>query len=115
MSSSPFPTHHPLWMKLLLIVRNNLILPLVSAARVPLEATSYAGTMLLQSQDTVQSEQRSLEKRGLIFPTGSFAKGTQELTVLLAAQQMCLFAKQSATYKGRRLLSAPRADPGGRC
>src|SRR5271170_3870272 len=30
------------------------------------------------SQDTVQSEQRSLEKRGLIYRTGSFAKGTQE-------------------------------------
>src|SRR6476620_7879759 len=28
--------------------------------------------------DTVQSEQRSLEKRGLIYRTGSFAKGTQE-------------------------------------
>jgi hypothetical protein len=28
------------------------------------------------SQDTVQSEQRSLEKRGLIYRTGSFAKGT---------------------------------------
>jgi hypothetical protein len=31
-----------------------------------------------ESQDTVQSEQRSLEKRGLIYRTGSFAKGTQE-------------------------------------
>src|SRR5271166_6600466 len=30
------------------------------------------------SQDTVQSEQRSLEKRGLIYRTGSFAKGTTE-------------------------------------
>jgi hypothetical protein len=28
---------------------------------------------------------------------------------------MCLFAKQSATYKGRRFLSAPRTDPGVRC
>jgi hypothetical protein len=27
--------------------------------------------------------------------------------------KMCLFAKQSATYKGRSLLSAPRPDPGG--
>src|SRR5262249_611662 len=29
--------------------------------------------------------------------------------------KMCLFAEQFATYKGRRLLSAPRTDPGGRC
>ena len=28
-------------------------------------------------------------------------KGRKRLTVLLAAQQICLFAKQSATYKGR--------------
>ena len=26
---------------------------------------------------------------------------------------MCLFAKQSATYKGRSLLSAPRTEPSG--
>ena len=38
-------------------------------------------------------------------------KGRKRLTVLLAAQQICLFAKQSATYKGRPLLGAPRADP----
>src|SRR3954468_7108239 len=53
------------------------------------------------SQDTVQSEQRSLEKRGLIYRTGSSPKGRKRLTVLLATQQICLFAKQSATYKGR--------------
>ena len=33
------------------------------------------------------------------------------LTVLLAAHQICLFAKQSATYKGHPLLSAPRTEP----
>ena len=43
------------------------------------------------------------------------SKGRKRLTVLLAAQQMCLFAKQSATYKGRSLLNVPRTDPGGRC
>src|SRR5262245_46747962 len=45
---------------------------------------------------------------------GYFATGRKRLTVLLAAQQICLFAKQSATYKGRSLLSAPRSRVGSR-
>src|SRR6478672_3774025 len=62
------------------------------------------------SQDTVQSEQRSLEKRGLIYRTGSFAKGTQEAHRSPRSQQICLFAKQSATYKGRVFHHAPPAQ-----
>src|SRR4029077_19989512 len=42
-------------------------------------------------------------------------KGRKRLTVLLAAQQPCLFTKQPATYKGRLLPAAPRTDPGMRC
>src|SRR6516165_1053133 len=38
-------------------------------------------------------------------------KGRKRLTVLLAAHQICLFAKQSATYKGRELPRAPRTEP----
>src|SRR4029077_4352723 len=62
------------------------------------------------SQDTVQSEQRSLEKRGLIYRTGSFAKGTQEAHRSPRSQQICLFAKQSATYKGRAFHRSPPAQ-----
>ena len=40
-------------------------------------------------------------------------KGRKRLTVLLAAQQMCLLAKQSATYKGREFTRAPRTEPYG--
>jgi integrase len=58
-------------------------------------------------------EDEKRQKRGLIYRTGSFAKGTQEAHRSPAAQQ--IFAKQPATYKGQRLLSAPRTDPGGRC
>src|SRR5256714_15493147 len=56
------------------------------------------------SQDTVQSEQRSLEKRGLIYRTGSFAKGTQEAH----RSPRC-----SANLSIRSLLSAPRTEPYG--
>src|SRR4029077_15620812 len=38
-------------------------------------------------------------------------KGRKRLTVLLAAQQTCLFTKQPATYKGRSLPTAPRTEP----
>src|ERR1700747_3347737 len=37
-------------------------------------------------------------------------KGRKRLTVLLAAQQICLFAKQSATYKGRAFHRTPPAQ-----
>jgi hypothetical protein len=51
-------------------------------------------------------------KRGLIYRTGSFAKGTIEAARL----PRCLAnAKQLATYKGRGFLLAARADPGLRC
>src|SRR6516225_11323326 len=55
-----------------------LSLHLISSTRAPLRSTLYTGSTLMRVQDTVQSEQRSLEKRGLIYRTGSFAKGTQE-------------------------------------
>src|SRR5690348_9309607 len=62
------------------------------------------------SQDTVQSEQRSLEKRGLIYRTGSFAKGTQEAHRSPCCSANVLFAMQFATYKGREFHFAPPAQ-----
>jgi hypothetical protein len=54
---------------------------------------------------TVQSEQQSLEKRGLIYRTGSFARGRQRLTVLLAAR---------ARSRGRAAIEGPYARHGAR-
>ena len=48
-----------------------------------------------------------------LVPVENDLKGRKRLTVLIAAQQMCLFAKQSATYKGRELPRAPRTEPYG--
>src|SRR5271170_1958102 len=50
-----------------------LSLHLVSAERAPLRATLYAGSTLLRVPGY-----RPVEKRGLNYRTGSFAKGTQE-------------------------------------
>ena len=67
--------------------------------------------MLTRVPNTVQPA-AELGKRGLIYRTGSLAKGRKRLTVLLAAQQnVFIFAEQSATYKGCPLLGTPRTDP----
>src|SRR4051794_38212759 len=62
------------------------------------------------SLDTVRHEQRSLEKQGQIYRTGSLTEGTHE-----AHRFPCCSARypagQTATYKGRPSLSAPRTDP----
>ena len=77
------------------------------------------------SQDTVQSEQRSLEKRGLIYRTGSFAKGTKEAH----RSPRCsanVFIRQAVRnvqgtriaprppHRSRRALLTHRAPPSGR-
>src|ERR1700675_4669069 len=64
------------------------------------------------SLDTVRHEQRSSEKRGHIYRTGSSTKGTHE-----AHRFPCCFseilspAEQAATYKGRPLHVAPAQIP----
>src|SRR5580700_10966592 len=81
------------WKRRYPILRRSLSYPSISSPQHELrfEQPCTQDLRSCASQDTVQSEQRSLEKRGLIYRTGSFAKGTgrKRLTVLLAAQQMC--------------------------
>jgi hypothetical protein len=75
------------------------------------------GHRALLDQATVPALQGAigeLGKRGLIYRTGSFAKGTQEAHRSPRCSAKCVFAKQSATYKGRPLPSAPRSWVGSR-
>src|ERR1700689_236476 len=72
---------------------------LVSSARAPLRTTLYAGSTLTRVPRYRPISKAELGKRGLIYGTGSRAKRPHRLTVLLAAGEIYLFAKQSATYK----------------
>src|SRR6202047_5477652 len=74
----------------------------VSSARAPLRTTLYAGSTLTRVPRYRPISKAELGKRGLIYGTGSRAKRPHRLTVLLAAGEICLFAKQSATYKRLR-------------
>src|SRR4029077_17306457 len=76
------------------------------------------------SQDTVQSEQRSLEKRGLIYRTGSSAKGTTEahrsprcpanVFIRQAVRKVQGTAVTSRPpHRSRRALLTHRAPPSG--
>jgi hypothetical protein len=62
----------------------------------------YAGSTLTRVPRYRPISKAELGKRGLIYGTGSRAKRPHRLTVLLAAGEICLFAKQSATYKSPR-------------
>src|ERR1700692_1984811 len=68
------------WKRRYPILRRSLSYPSISSLQHELrfEQPCTQDLRSCASQDTVQSEQRSLEKRGLIYRTGSFAKGTQE-------------------------------------
>src|SRR5580700_7789941 len=100
------------WKRRYPILRRSLSYPSISSPQHELrfEQPCTQDLRSCASQDTVQSEQRSLEKRGLIYRTGSFAKGTQEAHRSPCCSANVLFAEQSATYKGQRLLSAPPAQ-----
>src|ERR1700751_520709 len=96
---------------------------LVSSARAPLRTTLYAGSTLTRVPRYRPVETAELRKRGLIYRTGSFAKGTQEAHRSPRCSAKCVtFAKRSATYKERsfrhcRVLHPTKCSGGtdGRC
>src|SRR5580704_10338245 len=79
------------WKRRYPILRRSLSYPSISSPQHELrfEQPCTQDLRSCASQDTVQSEQRSLEKRGLIYAQVLSPKGRKRLTVLLAAQQMC--------------------------
>ena len=89
------------------------ILPLLSLQQEPrIEQPCTQDLRSRASQDTVQSKQRSLEKRGLIYRTGSFAKGTQEAHRSPSLLSKMCIRRAICNVQGTCVSShAPRTEP----
>ena len=84
----------------------------ISSARAPLRTTLYAGSTLTRVPSRPSSLDSGAWKTGPELPHGLIRqrddRGSPFSSLL---SKMCLFAENSATYKGRSLPSAPRTEP----
>src|SRR6516162_4897071 len=79
----------------------------ISSAKAPPRTTLYAGSTLTRVPRYRSAWTAELGKRGLIYRTGSLAKGRQRLTVLLAAQQNVFIRRAICNVQGTAVASRP--------